>query len=107
MLSVPYWLTGCSIDEIVGEQYELYDATRQTFLSIMDEERTAKQKELTLILRNLWESKGVWFWASLKSLNAWHFLLAEKASNLWQENAEAMAKQKAKHEVKYREELER
>ncbi|KAG7120734.1 hypothetical protein HYQ45_014778 [Verticillium longisporum] len=124
MLSVPYWLTGCSVDEIVGEQYELYDATRQTFLSIMDEERTAKQKELTLILRNSWESKGVWFWASLKSLNAWHFLfqdhilpkffannqaiaLLKPASNLWQENAEAMAKQKAKDEEEYREELER
>ncbi|KAG7149755.1 hypothetical protein HYQ46_001320 [Verticillium longisporum] len=83
-----------------SKQYELYDATRQTFLSIMDEERTAKQKELTLILRNSWESKGVWFWASLKSLNAWHFLfqdhilpkffankqaiaLLKPASNLW------------------------
>ncbi|CRK42141.1 hypothetical protein BN1708_008672 [Verticillium longisporum] len=91
MLSVPYWLTGCSIDEIVGEQYELYDATRQTFLSIMDEERTAKQKELTLILRNLWESKGVWFWASLKSLNAWHFLFQDHILPKFFANNQAIA----------------
>jgi hypothetical protein len=125
MLSVPYWLTGCGVDEIVGEQYELYDAARQTLLSIMEkEEDTARQKKLAFILQNSWDSKRVWFWASLKSLNAWPFLFQdhilpkfftdEKAlamltptSNFWQVEAQVMAEQKAKYELAYQEELRR
>ncbi|KAH7358671.1 hypothetical protein B0T11DRAFT_106751 [Plectosphaerella cucumerina] len=52
MLSVPCWLTGCGVDEIVGEQYELYDAARQTFLSIMEEQDTARHNKVARILQN-------------------------------------------------------
>lgn len=124
MLSVPYWITGCGIDEIVDECYDLYDGARQTFLTIMDEETTVAQRDITRIMRQSWDSKGLWFWASLKSVNAWPFLFRDHilpkffadgeamasltpAWNLWQEGATAMANTKASEERKYREELKR
>src|SRR5690606_19096983 len=38
MLSVPYWLTNCSIDGIIDEEYGPFDEARQAFLGAVEEE---------------------------------------------------------------------
>lgn len=39
MLSVPYWLTDCSIDSVMGDDYATFDQAWQAFLTVMDESR--------------------------------------------------------------------
>ncbi|KAG9253824.1 uncharacterized protein F5Z01DRAFT_681780 [Emericellopsis atlantica] len=80
MLSVPYWLTGCSIDGIEDEKYDQYDEVRREFMEIFTEEEEAAQGRtqhgisLSNIMRDMWDSKGVWFWHCLSSINAMYFL---------------------------------
>ncbi|KAI1159765.1 hypothetical protein F5B18DRAFT_664322 [Nemania serpens] len=81
MLAVPYWLTGCAIDGIEGEKLAEFDRTRRAFMRIFEEEeRAAKAKashdvHLSKIMHDMWDSKGVWFWYCLSSVNAMYFLL--------------------------------
>ncbi|KAI1839734.1 hypothetical protein JX266_014054 [Neoarthrinium moseri] len=126
MLSVPYWLTGCSIDSIVDDEYRIFDETRQAFLAIMDEEAKlipAKHNiNITSTMRHAWESKGVWFWACLRSINAWLFLFEDhilpkfsadkglidnlkQVSTFWHEQAEPLVRTKVDDEERYRAEL--
>lgn len=73
MLSVPYWLTDCSIDSIMGDDYITFDQARQAFLTIMDERVKASKLEHDMpivdIMRETWDSKATWFW--LHSLHQW------------------------------------
>ncbi|PFH59375.1 hypothetical protein XA68_12460 [Ophiocordyceps unilateralis] len=81
MLSVSYWLTDCSIDSIIDDEYAIFDQARQAFLAIMDEEArlisTEHDVDITSRMRYAWESKGVWFWACLRSINAWLFVFED------------------------------
>ncbi|RDA87045.1 hypothetical protein CP532_3233 [Ophiocordyceps camponoti-leonardi (nom. inval.)] len=125
MLSVPYWLTGCSIDTIIDD-YGTFDEARKEFLAVMDEEaRHVKADhglDITSIMRSVWESKGVWFWACLRSINGWLFVFedhilprfgAEKElvvdlkrlSTLWHESVGAVVERKVKEEEGYQAEL--
>ncbi|KAL2258090.1 hypothetical protein VTK26DRAFT_8735 [Humicola hyalothermophila] len=64
MLSVPYWLTGNSIDEIQGDRYDEFDSVRREFMQVLqEEERTmAANRGLTFtvseIMQEMWDSKG-------------------------------------------------
>ncbi|KAG5938247.1 hypothetical protein E4U53_008048 [Claviceps sorghi] len=84
MLDVPYWLTGCGIDEIKGNKFDPFDRVRQEFMQIFKEEEdreaamAKKKHDITLsqVMQNTWDSKGVWFWHCLSSVNAMYFLVA-------------------------------
>lgn len=79
MLNVPYWLTGCSIDEIQDERYGEFDKIRQEFMHIFQEQerRTKANHGITIskVMQDMWESKGIWFWHCLSSVKAMYFLL--------------------------------
>ncbi|OAP57606.1 hypothetical protein AYL99_08344 [Fonsecaea erecta] len=119
MLSVPYWLTDCSIDNIIDDRYNQFDEARQVFLGIMDEEaKIVPQKHdirVVEMMRDTWLSKGVWFWACIRSLNAWPFIfedhilprfsaskelvvILKQASTLWQVGIEQIVKTKVADE---------
>lgn len=74
MLAVPYWLTGHSIDEIVGDNLHEFDEVRQEFMNLFEAEEVniaSKQKPaLASIMYKGQESDGVWFWRCLGSTNA-------------------------------------
>ncbi|KAF5132960.1 hypothetical protein E5D57_003582 [Metarhizium anisopliae] len=126
MLSVPYWLTNCSIDGIIDEEYGAFDEVRQAFLAIMDEENRSVRMEhdidITSTMRDVWESKGVWFWACVRSINAWLFVFEDhilpkfsadrglvvdlkQVSTFWQENVGQVVKAKVDDEERYQAEL--
>ncbi|CAM1502555.1 Fc.00g045390.m01.CDS01 [Cosmosporella sp. VM-42] len=126
MLSVPYWLTNCSIDGIIDEEYGPFDEARQAFLTIMDEEVKSMQLEhdiqITRTMRDVWVSKGVWFWACIRSLNAWLFVFEDhilpkfsankelvidlkEVSTFWQEGAGLLIKAKVADEERYQAQL--
>lgn len=126
MLSVPYWLTNCSIDDIIDEEYGTFDETRQVFLAAMDEENKSLRMEheiqITSTMRDAWASKGVWFWACLRSLNAWLFVFEDhllpkfstekglvgdlkQLSTFWREDVGYVVKAKVDDEEQYQAEL--
>jgi len=126
MLSVPYWLTDCSIDGIIDDEYGVFDEARQAFLAIMDEEARRIPAEhdidITSTMRHAWESKGVWFWACLRSINAWLFVFEDhilpkfsadkgligdlkQVSTFWHEQAEPVVRAKVDDEERYQAEL--
>ncbi|KAM9882165.1 aminoglycoside phosphotransferase [Verticillium dahliae] len=81
MLDVPYWLTGCAIDQITGDELERFDEIRREFMRIFEEEERTfnieaiRDNTLSHVMRDLWESKGVWFWHCISSVNAMYFIL--------------------------------
>ncbi|RSL56541.1 hypothetical protein CEP52_016812 [Fusarium oligoseptatum] len=81
MMDVPYWLTGCSIENIQGEEYDKYDKVRQEFMSILEKEEDEAMMEhgisIPKIMKEMWDSKGVWFWHCLTSVDAMDFLLED------------------------------
>jgi hypothetical protein len=81
MLAVPYWLTNCSIDNIIDGEYGPFDEARQAFLAAMDEEiktiPPAHDIPITRTMQDSWVSKSVWFWACIRSLNGWLFLFED------------------------------
>ncbi|KAG5926928.1 hypothetical protein E4U42_002804 [Claviceps africana] len=126
MLSVPYWLTNCSIDGIIDDEYVTFDEVRKTFLKIMDLESKKMQMEhdvnITDTMRDTWESKGVWFWACVRSINAWLFVFEDhilpkfsadqelivdlkQVSTFWHHNIDHVVKAKVDDEERYQAEL--
>lgn len=80
-MHVPYWLTGLSLDELEDEDYSHFDKVRQHFLGMVREEETAcglDQRHggaLSQIMQRTWDSKAVWFWHSLHSVDAMYHLV--------------------------------
>lgn len=126
MLSVPYWLRDYSIDSIICERYAAFDKARQVFLEIMDEENRSIRMEhdiqITSTMRDVWVSKGVWFWACLRSLDAWTFVFEDhilpkfstdkwlmgdlrQLSSFWREEIKVVAEAKEDDEERYQAEL--
>ncbi|GAB1311532.1 hypothetical protein MFIFM68171_01742 [Madurella fahalii] len=126
MLAVPYWLTDCSIDEIIDGKYTLFDEARRAFLAAMDEEvktiPPAHDIPITRTMQDLWVSKTVWFWACIRSLNGWLFLFEDHivpkfsakkdlisdlkhASAFWMQDVDAVVKAKVEDEEQYQAEL--
>jgi hypothetical protein len=61
MLSVPYWITGCSIDEIQDERYADFNGIRGEFMRVLEEQERGAGAEVSQVIREMWDSKGVWF----------------------------------------------
>ena len=119
MLNVPYWLTGCSIDEIVGEELVAYDKVRQEFMGILEKEEHEMTMQhglsITKIMNEMWDSKGVWFWHCLASVDAMTFLLEDHlcpsgclssslergVSEFWCDGADEVVKRKLVDKAKY------
>jgi hypothetical protein len=86
MLAAPYWLTGRGIDQLNGEHFNEFDKVREEFMQIFVEEeqkiRAGKEHDTALarVMNDMWESKGVWFWYCLESVNAMYFLLESHIS---------------------------
>ncbi|KAI1351502.1 hypothetical protein F5Y01DRAFT_121139 [Xylaria sp. FL0043] len=128
-LAVPYWLTGCAIDDIEGEKLDQFDLVRQEFMHIFEEEEQVMKMKakashninLSEIMHDMWDSKGVWFWYCLSSVNAMYFLLeshllppkslsleAERiVSRFWCRESEDIVRKKLADKKAYDEELRR
>ncbi|KAI0399314.1 hypothetical protein F4802DRAFT_53801 [Xylaria palmicola] len=126
-LAVPYWLTGCAIDDIEGEKLDQFDLVRQEFMHIFEEEeqvtktkaKASHNVNLSDIMHDMWDSKGVWFWYCLSSVNAMYFLLephllppkslsleAERImSRFWSGESEDIVRKKLADKKAYDEEL--
>ncbi|KAM3450738.1 hypothetical protein MY3296_005892, partial [Beauveria thailandica] len=120
MLSVPYWLTDCSIDSIIGEDYNEFERAHEEFLVVMDQELGNIGSEhnirVTETMRQTWLSGGTWFWACIRSLNGWLFVFDDhilprfsnkqtsdlkQVSALWQRNIDSVIMQKIHDEEEY------
>ncbi|KPM34648.1 hypothetical protein AK830_g11926 [Neonectria ditissima] len=81
MLAVPYWLTGCKLDEVEGARLSEFDEIRQEFMLILKEEEkkaaASHSIPLSRVMEEMWDSKGVWFWYCLESVNAMYYLVSD------------------------------
>ncbi|KAF2245173.1 hypothetical protein BU26DRAFT_522282 [Trematosphaeria pertusa] len=125
MLDVPYWLTGCSIDEICDERYSEFKKVREEFMYILKEEERMAIVEhnvpISTVMQDMWESRGVWFWHCLSSVDAMYVLLElhlcpsgslpvdiEKAlSDFWCRNSDEIVQKKLADKKRYDGELKR
>ncbi|KAK3335106.1 hypothetical protein B0T19DRAFT_113 [Cercophora scortea] len=123
MLNVPHRLTGCCVDEIEGEKYHEFDKVRREFMDAFREQesRTKVNHEVTIsgLMQHMWESKGMWFWYCLSSVNAMYIILdghlcrpgsfpssAEKVvSRFWCQDPEAVVQKKLADRKAYDAEL--
>ncbi|KAH8651802.1 hypothetical protein BGZ60DRAFT_497399 [Tricladium varicosporioides] len=84
MLSVPYWLTGCAIDEITKENLREFEKVHREFMNIFEEEEVkmtlTNSPALTSIMHDGWNSGAVWFWHCITSVNAMFFLVDDHIS---------------------------
>ncbi|CAF3539881.1 unnamed protein product, partial [Fusarium graminearum] len=80
MMTVPYWITNCTSDEII-HHYKDFDDARKELLSIMDQElQHVKMKhdiQITREMRESWASKRVWYWKCIESTNCWLFVFED------------------------------
>lgn len=127
MLAVPYWLTGRAIDGI-RKDYTEFNSVQAEFMGVFEEEErnfTVEHRlSLTEIIRQSWESGGVWFWHSIMSTNATYPLFThhicprfspkrllfreeELLSRFWSEDAAEVVKTKVEEHQQYKGELER
>lgn len=112
-LTVPYWLTGRGIDELVGEHLAEFNKLREEFMLALEEEEKGltpfHNLPLTQIMQDMWESGGTWFWLSIDSVNAAYSLVLkhlmprfsnkpsevrEIMSEFWCEGSAAMVERK-------------
>ena len=127
MLAVPYWLTGCKLDEIKDDRLEEYDAVRREFVDVVKaEERkmgTSRSLSPSVSMEEMWDTKGVWFWYCVESVNAMYYLVADHLcpqfgeslsskvegvlSSFWCKNSEGAVQEKMAHLGKYEEDLRR
>jgi hypothetical protein len=128
MLDVPYWLTGRAINKLHGDALQEFDVIRQEFMGLFEEQERKITVEhdisLTRTMNDTWESKGVWFWHSLASVNALPPLFRdhlgpkhsirvysaefeEIMSKLWCESSEAIVEKKVADLNEYDKELRR
>jgi hypothetical protein len=125
MLAVLYWLTGRAVDQIKGEHLNEFDKVRKEFVHIFEEEQKLIGKEhnvsLTKVMCDMWESKGVWFWYYIESMNAMYFLVESHlcprflgslsieakgiVSRFWHKDSEDVVKKKLARRENYDEEL--
>lgn len=81
LFAVPYWLTGCTIDGIEDDKLSQFDQVRRAFLVMLKEEEHNTQVNkgqrisISEVMADMWDSKGVWFWCCLSSVNAMYTLL--------------------------------
>lgn len=125
MLAVPYWLAGCGIDQIEGGRFDEFSKVRREFMRILEEEESKATEHnilLSKVMHEMWESKGVWFWYCLESVNAMVSLLSDHICpkflgyslspkveaivfKFWCEDAEGIVEKKVADHKRYDEEL--
>ncbi|KAH8723918.1 hypothetical protein GQ44DRAFT_740665 [Phaeosphaeriaceae sp. PMI808] len=128
-LSVPYWLTGRGVDQIRGEHLDEFNRVREEFMGIFEDEehktRLGRQHNipLSMVMHDMWESKGVWFWHSIESVNAMYLLVErqlcerfsvnlstkteEIVSKFWCEDSANVVAKKLAEKERYDQELRR
>lgn len=86
MLRVPYWLTGLSIDELEDEKYVEFDSVRKEFLSELEQVEMQNEADhgvpISQLMEDTWQSKSLWFWYCISSVNAMYFLLEQHLCSL-------------------------
>ena len=84
MLSVPYWLTGCAIDEITKENLREFEKVHGEFMNIFAEEEVKMTPKnppaLTSIMHDGWKSGAMWFWHCITSVDAMFYLVDDHIS---------------------------
>jgi len=125
-LTVPYWLTGCAINELREERWDEFNKIREEFMDVFEAEarNVTAEHDLSLaqIMRETWESGGVWFWQGMMSINAMSCLFTnhilprflsrlmfreeELLSKFWSEDASEVVKRKVEENKNYTAELE-
>ncbi len=121
--AVPYWLTGRTIDMLVEDDLADFDVVRQEFMEALESasSRTELAWPLVQIMQRSWQSKAIWFWESLTSVNAAFFLVADHlcpqysleindafedtCSRFWCDNSETVVEQKVRAYQSYIDEL--
>jgi hypothetical protein len=118
---------GCGIDEIEEERFDKFNRVRQEFMHILEEkeQKTTVEHDIPIskVMHDMWDSKGVWFWHCIESVNAMLALLAdhicprysvrlcsevdEILSKFWREDSEVIVEKKVAEEKTYDEELRR
>jgi hypothetical protein len=84
MLSIPYWLTGCAIDEITEENLREFEEVHREFMNIFEEEEVKMTPTnplvLTSIMDDSWKSGAMWFWHCITSVNTMFYLVDDHIS---------------------------
>jgi hypothetical protein len=128
-LSVPYWLTGRGVDQIRGEHLDEFNRVREEFMRIFEDEehktRLGRRHNISLamVMHDMWESKGVWFWHCIESVNAMYLLVErqlcqrfsgslstkteEIVSKFWCEDSANVIAKKLAEKERYDQELRR
>lgn len=95
MISAPYWLSGVGIEEITEEHLENYKGIVQEFIRIVRDTGSETHGHCSMlagIMRDMWDSQGIWCWYCLESVNAMYFLAADhicpRFSTAFSENTE-------------------
>ena len=71
MLAVPYWLTGCSVDQLRDEKLRQFEEMQDEFWEVFEreEDKCDGGNSLLDMMRQTWASGAVWFWQILVSTN--------------------------------------
>ena len=72
MLTAPYWLTGCSVDQLYGQHLEEYNELRQQYMRVLEEEERKlglTESIAQLVMRN-WNDGSCWISYCLTSIDA-------------------------------------
>lgn len=73
----PYWLTGTSIDRLVGEELEAFGSVHAEFMAAFEkEERSFGEEDVphTQIMRRGWKIGNFWYFTALDCLNGLYSL---------------------------------
>ncbi|KAJ5515609.1 hypothetical protein N7527_007169 [Penicillium freii] len=71
-LHPPYWLTGCSVDELTGEHLETFSEAYEEFVGVFEEEKQFSpinndHSYRTNLMRNGWQIGNFWYFHALDS----------------------------------------
>lgn len=79
MVNVPHWLSGKSIDELVGPELDDYQMLYDRFVSILREEEAADRQDHTFSERLMedWHSGKMWDNAALRSSNGFPIIFEQ------------------------------
>lgn len=72
-LRPPYWLTGCSVDELTGEHLETFSEAYEEFVGVFEEEEKQfapinnDHSYRTNLMRNGWQIGNFWYFHALDS----------------------------------------
>jgi hypothetical protein len=120
MVGVPQWLSGKSVDELIGPDLDEYKLLYDQFVGVLREEEEAKQQSHSFSERLIedWQSGKVWYNAALKSSNGFPIIFEQSLQpryfptfdpdadgvtlmRLWGEDCEEFIAGKLKDKAKY------